>query len=93
MEGAHHSCAVAPYREAMVPVDATATRDFLEALVAGFSILGGFMAYPSGFLAAHALALGLPPEALAHQINLGIARGFLSGSPVAVFALMIMAWT
>jgi hypothetical protein len=77
----------------MPAFDAATARDFLEATVAGFSVLGGFMAYMSGFRAAQALVLGQSPEVLAHQVNLGIARGFLSGSPLAVFALIIMVWT
>jgi hypothetical protein len=77
----------------MAPIDAAVAREFVEGVVAGFSVLGGIMAYASGYLAAQALALGMPPEAVAHQINLGIARGFLSGSPPSVAALIIMVWT
>lgn len=77
----------------MAPIDAAAARDFLEAMVAGFSVLGGVMAYTSGFRAAQALLLGLPPEVVAYRINEGIARGFLSGALLAVFALIIMVWT
>jgi hypothetical protein len=77
----------------MTPVDATAARDFLEALVAGFSVLGGVMAYWSGFRAAQAYARGLPADELAYQVNAGIAEGFTAGSPLAICALMLMGWT
>lgn len=77
----------------MALFDPAAVRDLLEATVAAFSVLGGVMAYWSGFSAAQALALEAPPEVLAHLINEGIARGFLSGSPAAVAALIIMVWT
>jgi len=74
-------------------IDATTAREFLEGIVAAFSVLGGTMAYMSGFRAAPAFLLGLPPEALAHGVNEGVALGFLGGSPFAIFALMIMTWT
>jgi hypothetical protein len=77
----------------MVPVDPTATRDFLEAIVAGFSILGGMMAYWSGYGAAQARAQGLSADLLADWINEGIADGFTWGWPMATAALMIMVWT
>ncbi len=51
------------------------------------------MAYWSGFLAAQALVLRLPAEVLAHHVDVGIARGFLSGSPLAMLALIIVVWT
>jgi hypothetical protein len=77
----------------MASVDPTITRDFLEGIVVGFSILGGVMAYWSGFLAAQALVSGSSPEVIGHHVNVGIARGFLSGSPLAILALIIMMWT
>ncbi|HEX9966976.1 MAG TPA: hypothetical protein VGB06_03420 [Solirubrobacterales bacterium] len=77
----------------MTPIDAAAARDFLEAVVAGFSVLGGAMAYSSGFSAAQAVAQNQPADVLAHAINEGIAEGFRWGSQTAVFALMIMVWT
>lgn len=74
-------------------IDATTAREFLEGIVAAFSVLGGAMAYVSGLRAARAFLLDLPPEALAHSVNEGIALGFLGGSPCAIAALMIMVWT
>lgn len=83
----------APYGGAVTPVDATAARDFLEALIAGAAVLGGAMAYCSGYGAAQARAQGLPADLLAHCINEGLADGFTWGWPVALSALMIMVWT
>lgn len=77
----------------MVLIDPSTAREFLEGIVAAFSVLGGAMAYSSGFGAARAFLVGSPSEVLAHQVNEGIAWGFLYGSPLAVLALIIMAWT
>lgn len=77
----------------MTPIDAAAAREFLEAVVAGFSVLGGVMAYLSGFSAAQAMAQNQSSEALAHAINEGIGKGFNWGSRSAVVALIIMVWT
>jgi hypothetical protein len=77
----------------MALIDAMTARVFLEGIVAAFSVLGGAMAYMSGFRAAQAFLLGLPSEADAHGVNEGIALGFLVGSPCAIAALIIMTWT
>jgi ABC-type Mn2+/Zn2+ transport system permease subunit len=77
----------------MPVIDATTAREFLEGIVTAFAVLGGAMAYMSGFRAAQALLLGLPSDALAHGVNEGVALGFLAGSPCAIAALMIMTWT
>jgi hypothetical protein len=77
----------------MAPLDPMATRDFLEALVAGFSVLGGIMAYYSGHAAYRALAQDESPPVVAHCINEGIGQGFEAGVPAAIMALMIMGWT
>ncbi|HEX2097098.1 MAG TPA: hypothetical protein VHF50_07005 [Solirubrobacterales bacterium] len=77
----------------MALIDALAAREYLEGIVAAFSVLGGAMAYSSGFGAARALLIGSPPEVLAHQVNEGIAWGFLYGSSLATLALIIMVWT
>ncbi len=74
----------------MTFVDPTSARDFLEAAVAAFSVLGGTMAYWSGYAAA--AAQHRPAEVLSHQINLGIAEGFRWGSLGALMALIITAW-
>lgn len=74
-------------------VDPGAAREFLEALIAGFSVLGGVMAYFSGFEAYRALARNETPSAVAHSVNEGIGAGFEIGVPMASIALMIMGWT
>ncbi|HEX5763044.1 MAG TPA: hypothetical protein VFY04_07975 [Solirubrobacterales bacterium] len=75
----------------MTPVDPSTAREFLEALVAAFSILGGVMAYTSGFAAT--TAQDQSADALAHRINEGIAEGFRWGAGAAVLALIIIVWT
>jgi hypothetical protein len=41
----------------MISVDAAAIRELLEAVIAGFSVLGGGMACVSGFYAERALVI------------------------------------
>ncbi|HEY5815232.1 MAG TPA: hypothetical protein VIS95_02710 [Solirubrobacterales bacterium] len=77
----------------MTPIDPGIAREFLEALIAGFSVLGGIMAYFSGLEAYRALARNEAPSAVAHSINEGISNGFEIGMPMASLALMIMGWT
>lgn len=77
----------------MNPVDPSGTREFLEAIIASFSVLGGGMAYASGFAAAEALTEGQSPEVLAQRINIGIANGFKFASPLSIAALIIVLWT
>lgn len=48
----------------------------MEAIVTAFSVLGGGMAYWSGFAAAQALADGETPDALAYAVDRGIAEAF-----------------
>lgn len=77
----------------MAPIDFAAAREFLEGLIAAFSVLGGGMAYFSGFRAAQALAQGLSPEVVAHSINEGVGVGFEMFSPLSIMALIIVAWS
>jgi hypothetical protein len=77
----------------MVPVDPGSAREFLEAVIAAFSVLGGVMAYCSGYAASNALDLDEPPEVIAQSINEGIGVGFDIGVLSAIFALMIMGWS
>lgn len=74
----------------MEPIDVASARAFLEAIIAGFSVLGGGMAYFSGFNAAEAVGQELPPETVAHRINEGIGRGFEIFVPVSVAAFAVM---
>jgi hypothetical protein len=68
-------------------------RELVEAAVTAVSVLGGAMAYQSGYAAARALSEGLPPEAVSQQVNQGIADGFSLGSPMAAVALILLAWS
>lgn len=77
----------------MDPIDAAGAREFLEAIIAAFSVLGGGMAYFSGFAASQALAQGQSPELVAHRINEGVAEGFELASPLSIVALIIVVWT
>jgi hypothetical protein len=77
----------------MAPTDPSAARELLEAFIAAFAVLGGVMAYFSGFAAYRALAENERPQDVAHKINEGIGVGFEVGAPVALAALMIMGWS
>jgi hypothetical protein len=77
----------------MAAIGIGGARELLEAVVTAVSVMGGAMAYLSGFYAAQALAEKSPPEAISHRINEGIGIGFLAGSPLAIAALIIEAWT
>lgn len=73
--------------------DPGSVRELLEAVVTAFSILGGGMAYWSGFNAARALALGESHEQVAHSINEGIGKGFEFFSLFSIATLIIALWT
>ena len=73
-------------------LEAGAAREFLEAVIAAFAVLGGLMAYFSGFAASNALGQEQPPENVTHGINAGLGVGFDVGVPSAALALMIMGW-
>jgi hypothetical protein len=77
----------------MTATDAADARQLLEAIIAAFSVLGGSMAYFSGFAASLALKQGQPPDAVSHHINEGIAEGFELASPLSILALIIVVWT
>jgi hypothetical protein len=77
----------------MVPVDPTNAREFLEAIIGAFSVLGGSMAYFSGDYTTKALALDRPPEIVAQRVNEGIGRGFEVAWPASIIALIIMVWS
>jgi hypothetical protein len=77
----------------MTPIDAGSAGEFLEAIIAAFSVLGGGMAYCSGYGAAQALAERQPPEIVAQSVNEGIGLGFRHASPLSIVALIIMVWS
>ncbi|MGE5283274.1 MAG: hypothetical protein ACM3N0_13325 [Chloroflexota bacterium] len=77
----------------MHPTDPAGAREFLEAVIAAFSLLGGCMAYLSGYYAARALDRNATPDDLAHVVNEGIGVGFKYASPASIVALIIMVWS
>ena len=93
-DSARHTRVAAAYRGWMAPpVDSASVRALLEAIIAGFAVLGGTMAYFSGFEAFAALLRSSSPTIIAERINQGIGVGFGVGVPAAVIALIIMGWT
>jgi hypothetical protein len=93
LHSACHARAWQFYGDAITPVDPESAREFLEAVIAAFSFLGGAMAYLSGHYAAQALARQQAPEYVAQRVNEGIGDGFKFGSPLAIAALIIMVWS
>jgi hypothetical protein len=76
----------------VAPIDASAAREFLEATVTAVSVLGGAMAYWSGYSASRAVAEGQAADLLSQRINEGLAEGFAIGWPMSIAALIIEAW-
>lgn len=76
----------------MTPIDPASAREFLEAIIAAFAVLGGVMAYFSGYAAYQGLAQGQSPSDVDHEINQGIGEGFTFGAPAAILALILMGW-
>lgn len=77
----------------MPPADPESARSLLEAVVAAFSVLGGGMAYLSGYYASQALAQGQSAELIGQRVNEGLALGFRVSSPASIVALIIMVWS
>jgi hypothetical protein len=77
----------------VIAIDADNARELLEATIAAFAVLGGFMAYYSGYFAAQALAEGQPPPLVAQRINEGIGEVFVNGALPAIAALIIVVWS
>ncbi len=77
----------------MALIDPVDVSNFIEATVTAASILGGVMAYWSGYLTANALADNQPPEVVAQRVNEGLGRGFSWGYPLSALALIIGAWS
>lgn len=74
----------------MTPLDLADARAFLDAVIAAFAVLGGAMAYFSGFEAARAKLARELPRTITDRISIGIADGFVVGAPAAVLTLMMM---
>jgi hypothetical protein len=85
-------CVGTPYRDAMDPCDTGSTRELLEAVIAAFAVLGGLMAYFSGYAAATSIAESQPPHVVAQRINEGAGEGFVKGVFPAILALIIVVW-
>lgn len=88
----HHSCAAGTYRRVMFPIESGEANELIEAAVTAISILGGAMAYCSGYSASRAVSEEQPPEVLGRWINEGLAEGFSWGWPTAIVALIIKIW-
>jgi len=76
----------------MTPIDPATARQFLEAIIAAFSIVGGGIAYASGYYAAQALVRDHSPELVTQRIGEGTGEGFMFVSPLSIVALIIMVW-
>lgn len=76
----------------MAAIGIGGVRELVESAVTAISVLGGAMAYLSGFHAAQAMAEKCTPEAVSRRLNEGIGLGFVVGSPLAIAALTIEAW-
>ncbi|HUC08348.1 MAG TPA: hypothetical protein VMR96_09680 [Solirubrobacterales bacterium] len=77
----------------MLPLDATAARELLNAMVTAVSVLGGAMAFMSGYFASQAISKGQPSDVLGQRVNEALGRGFDLGWPAAIVALIISVWT
>lgn len=77
----------------MISIDAGSARELVEAAVIAVSVLGGAMAYFSGYSARQATTEGQPPDILSQRVNEGLGEGFASGWPTAIVALIIGIWT
>ncbi len=73
-------------------IGAAGLGELLQSAITAVSILGGAMAYASGFNAARALAEEDPPEVVGQSINEGLGTGFAAGFPLAILVSIIEAW-
>ncbi len=67
--------------------------ELVQSAITAVSILGGAMAYTSGYYAARALTGDDPPEVTGQRINEGLGAGFIAGFPLAILILIIEGWT
>jgi membrane protein YqaA with SNARE-associated domain len=77
----------------VISLDAGNARELLEAIVTAVSVLGGVMAYWSGYSASQAIVENQSPDVLSHRVNIGLGEGFRAGRPAAVVALIIGIWS
>jgi hypothetical protein len=66
-------------------------RDLIEIAISGAAVLGGAMAFVSGWAASRSVAGADPPEVLADRINRGLAFGFRIGLPFAGLGAIFLA--
>jgi hypothetical protein len=77
----------------VLSIDAAGARELLETAVTAASILGGAMAWTSGYSASQAMAESQSAEILGQRVNEGIGEGFAIGWPLAILVFIIGAWT
>jgi hypothetical protein len=77
----------------MAALDPGGLHTLIETAVTAVSVLGGAMAYASGFAAAQGVAAGDSPQQLSARINEALAKGFVYGGPLSALALIIEGWT
>lgn len=74
----------------MSPLDLGDARAFLDAVIAAFAVLGGVMAYASGFEAARARLARKTPRVIGDHISVGVANGFIVGAAAALITLILV---
>lgn len=72
----------------MAIIDPGGLKNLIEAAVTAVSVLGGFMAYLSGYAASKAVAARAPAEVVAEQLNRGLASGFDWGAWIGLIAFV-----
>lgn len=77
----------------MLSLDAASARELLQTAVTAVSILGGAMAWASGYAASQAMNESQSPEILSQRINESIGEGFTVGWLLATLIFIIGAWT
>lgn len=76
----------------MVGIAAGELQSVVQSAITAVSLLGGAMAYMSGYRAARARNKGCDSDTLAQAINVGLTEGFVAGIPVAAFVAILELW-
>ena len=84
--------ALFPATVAPMPLDPETARELIEAVFAGFGVLGGLMAYYTGLAANRGERIGASPEITTRWIHAGMARGFREALFWGFLAAMIVVW-
>jgi len=74
-------------------MDVEALKAMVEAAISAASVLGGAIAYQTGFAAADAVSREASPQTLSEELNVGVAYGFQWGAPLSASVLILMGWT